>query len=355
MKIIYITGRETHYPRNEVLLRAFNRFSEVRVIGYPSRGSLLFRSILLTLRAIPFLVFGKYDLVFVGFYGHFIMLIVGMLSHAPVLFDAFVSTYDTIILDRKQFSPNSTAAKWAIWLDRTACRLADWVLVDTPLQVDYFQDHIVSSNKPISTIPVGCNEELFYPREPQKNPRFSVLYYCSFLPLHGADIVVQAAVYLREAPIQIKLIGLGPDYNRVRQLAKDLDIDNISWIDSVPLGQIPVEIGAADVCLGGHFGSSEKAGRVVPGKIYQILAGERAVIAGDTPANRMFLTHRRNALLCPTGDPKRLADSILELYHEPIECEKIASEGRKLFEERFCEAAITKDVRLICDQLSRRN
>jgi glycosyltransferase involved in cell wall biosynthesis len=351
MKILYITGREILYPRNDVILRAFQRFSDVTVIGYRTRGPLALRSIILSLQALPHLFFGRYDILFVGFYGHLIMLVVGLFSRTPILFDAFVSTYDTLVSDRGVFSPRSIQAKIAWWLDRTACRLADWILVDTPLQATFFQEHFTESSKMISAVPVGCNEDLFFFQKPKPHANFEILYYCSFLPLHGVDIVVQAASYLKDTPIHFKLIGSGPEYARVRKIAADLSIQQITWIDQIPLERIPSEIASADICLGGHFGSSEKAGRVVPGKLFQMLAVGCPVIAADTEANRALLEHNKNSFLCPPGDPRALADAILELYHDPIRREALGDEGHTLFEKHCSEAVIGKNLQEICDYL----
>jgi glycosyltransferase involved in cell wall biosynthesis len=354
MKILYLTGREIQYSRNEVILAAFRRFADVKPIDIGTSRSILFRTIGLSFRVIPLLVFGHYDLVFVGFYGHLLMLVVGIFSRAPILFDAFISTYDTLVSDRQRFSPASIGAKLAFWLDRTACQMADWILVDTPLQASFFREQFLSSTKPITAIPVGCQQNLFYPQESKDKPRFEVLYYCSFLPLHGADIVVQAAGYLKDLPLNIRIIGSGPDYTHVRQIAKDLDLKNITWVDPIPLRELPAEIASADICLGGHFGPSEKAGRVIPGKVYQILAEGRPLIAGDTPANRMLLEHQINAILCPIRDPISLASAIQELYHDPILRQKIGCGARKLYEESCSEAVITAILQDVCGQITQR-
>jgi len=58
--------------------------------------------------------------------------------------------------------------------------------------------------------------------EPRNTTR--VLYYSSYLPLHGVDTVVRAAARLRDLPIHLRLIGRGPDFARTRQLADQLGL-----------------------------------------------------------------------------------------------------------------------------------
>jgi len=359
MRVLFIVGREISYPRNEVLLRAFKRFAQVEVLG--SRrppSSLIVRSLTLTAKSIPRVINKNYDLVFVGFFGHLLMLPIGVLSRRPILFDAFVSTYDTFVQDRQLFSESSIRGKLALWLDIHACRNAWRVLLDTPLHCKYFIDQFSLPIEKLFSLPVGCNEDLFFPQPSGQQAQFAelpyakVLYYSSYLPLHGVDIVVQAAALLRSERISFRLIGAGQEYNRIRHLADEMSLTNIDFVAPVPLEQLPNELAGADICLGGHFSTGDKAGRVIPGKVYQILATERPLIAGDTPANRDFLTHNKNAFLCQVGNPEALAAAIFALHNDSSMCFRLASEGRKLYETICSEAVITQRLYDIC-QLSK--
>ena len=349
MRILFLASRELNYQRLDVLLRAYQRLGQVTVIGYSKRASLVKRSIQVSLRAIPYLLSGQYDLVFVGFYGHFLMLPVGLLSRRPVLFDAFLSTYDTLCFDRKKFEPASLAGRSAYRLDRVSCQLARTVLLDTEHHVDYFSRTFKLPKTKFYSLPVGCNEELFHPSMVAEAADFRVLYYCSYMPLHGADIVVKAAEALKSLPIKFRLIGTGPQYALVRSYAEAHQLTNVEFISDIPLHQLPNEIASAQLCLGGHFGVSGKAGRVIPGKIYQILAMARPLIATDTPANKEILTSQETAWLCQPGDPASLADAINELYHREELRQQLRINGYRLYQTRCSEAQITRRLRSITE------
>lgn len=354
MHILYLVGRELGYTRNSVLLRAFSRLGTVQVIGETQSGSLLLRTMRVFLRALPYLLTQQYDLIFVGFYGHLLMLPVGILSRSPVLFDAFVSTYDTLCFDRRLFAPRSLPGRFTFWLDQTACRLADLTLLDTQLHADYFIRTFALSPDKVQCLPVGCNEKIFFPKPQIQHDNIThILYYSTYLPLHGVETVVRAAELLRNKPeLHFKLIGIGQDYARIRRMADELGLNNITFVPSVPLETLADEIASADICLGGHFGHSDKAGRVVPGKLYQIIAMRKPLIASDTPANRALLTAGENALLCPAGDSKALADAIQMLVRKPDLRSKIAHGGRVLFEKECSEAVITQRLQEICNYKS---
>lgn len=346
MDILYLAGREISYMRNDVLLRAFQRLGRVTLCADSTPGSILGRSASLSLRAWEQLRLKEFDLVFVGFFGHLLMLPISRLTRSPVLFDAFVSAYDTLCFDRQVFSPRSPLGRLAFWLDQSACQRASQVLLDTPLQVDYFVRTFHLSPERVHDLAVGCNEDLFAPHAPAPKADVTrVLYYTTYQPLHGVDTVVRAAALLSsESQIQFKIIGAGRHYARIRRLATELDLCNTTFIPTVPVQALPAEISAADICLGGHFGTSAKSGRVIPGKIYQILAMERPLIAGDTPANRDLITHGETALLCIPGSPEALAAAISKLDRDSACREHLAAAGRKLYLERCSEDTITRQL-----------
>ncbi|HJS28700.1 MAG TPA: glycosyltransferase, partial [Anaerolineales bacterium] len=333
MRVLFLAGREIEYSRNDVLLRAFGRIGEVHPVVEHGKGTILLRSMRVFLRSIPTLRSGRFDLIFVGFYGHFLVLPVSSISSKPVLFDAFVSTYDTLVDDRGRLRSGSIGGNLASWLDKSACSRADGVLIDTPEYRRFFVENFRVPEEKIWSLPVGCNESIFVPKPGPAAGATRILFYCNYLPLHGVDVVVKAAWQLRGEPdLEFRLVGGGQEYRRVRALAEDLGVDNVRFLPPISLVELSNEIADATICLGGPFGRSQKAGRVIPGKIYQLLAMEKPVIAGDTEANRGFLEHSQTAIFCAPGSPEALADSILQLQSDPGLRRSLARSGRKLFE-----------------------
>ncbi|HZD55885.1 MAG TPA: glycosyltransferase [Anaerolineales bacterium] len=356
MRILCLIGREVSYPRNDVLLRALRRFGEVDVISGGGSGSLVGRSLRVSLQALPRLAARQFDLLFVGFYGHLLMLPSGILSQSPVLFDAFVSNYDTLCFDRDLFRPRSLPGRLAFWLDKTSARLADLILLDTPQHSNYFAELFDIPIQKLDFVPVGCNEDVFYPRKNGIQEGTKVLYYSTYMPLHGVDVVVRAAGLLRsEGHLRFKIIGNGQEYNSVRHLSDSLGIQNITFAPSVSLDQLPLEIAGADICLGGHFGASDKAGRVIPGKVYQILAMGRPLIAADTPANRDLLHQGDSAILCKPNDASALASAILTLHRDAALRQRLSDRGLAQFREKASESLITQRLKSIVSQLLERS
>lgn len=327
MRILFITSREIEYPRNEILLGSFQSWADVDVIAPKWRGSLLADSLRSIVMSLPHILTKHYDLICTGFYGHLITIPVGLLSRDNLLFDAFVSTFDTLINDRQEFSPGSTLANLAWQVDKIACSLAKHILVDTQAHANYFSVEFGIPREKFSALFVGCNDHLFYPNPQLQENSQQVLYYSSYLPLHGVDIVVQAAKLL-ENQAKFRLIGGGKEFLRVRKLADSIQAKNVEFIPTIPLKDMPNEISRAAICLGGHFGASPKAARVIAGKTFQCLAMEKATIVGENPANHELLTHGKDAWFCAMNDPEDLAKSINTLLEDDCLRKRLATQAR---------------------------
>lgn len=352
MKILIISGRETTYPRNQILIDTLRHFGEVDVVTPNVRTrSIIYRSILGSVHAVYGLLTNKYDLIFVGFFGHFITIGLRILSKTPIIFDAFVSAYDTLVYDRKTIKTKSVLARIAFWLDQKSCRSASQILLDTREHIKYFSSTFQISESKFGSIPVSCNESLFFPYGTKPiNGTVRVLFYGSFLPLHGIETIVRAAKLLESAPINFRIIGDGMDYKNIRSLALKLRLTNIDFVPPMPLSSLPQEISLSDICLGGHFGTSEKAKRVIPGKTYQFIAMAKPTIVGDNPANHELLTHEYDSWFCKMDDPQALADSIKRLSEDQNLRESLGNNARKTY---LIKASSSVLIKLMSDVLNK--
>jgi len=85
---------------------------------------------------------------------------------------------------------------------------------------------------------------------------------------------------------------------------------NLEWIEWVPYPELADRIARADVCLG-VFGSSEKAGRVIPNKVFQILASGKPLVTRDGPGIRELITPGTpSVILVPPGDSNALLEAV---------------------------------------------
>ncbi|MBA7527405.1 hypothetical protein ES705_19581 [subsurface metagenome] len=352
MKVLFVSGREPTYTRNVVILKGIKE-NGVEVIECTSLlGSYLSRYPNVLAK---FLLKHDYDLVFVGFFGQPLVPIIKKISNKPIIFDAFLSAYDTMCFDRKRFGPNSHGGKFFYWLDKHSCELADKVLLDTNAHIDYFVNTFELNRKKFQRVFVGADDSIFYLRVrdvKKEDSTFRVFYYGTHRPLQGIEYIIRAAKKLESyKDIDFEIVGKGPEHEKIMKFVQELDVRNITVIDWIPYEKLPLEIADADICLGGHFSSIDKAKRTIAGKTFQFIAMKKPVIIGDSPANRELFEDKKNALFVEHANPDALADAILELKDDESLREKIAEGGHKTFKERCTPKIIGKEIKEIMEEV----
>ena len=78
------------------------------------------------------------DIIFVGFFGQFLVPIVRLFTRKKIVFDTFLSAYQTLAFDRKVISPKGIAAAIIRFVEKLSCQIADACLLDTQQHIDYF-------------------------------------------------------------------------------------------------------------------------------------------------------------------------------------------------------------------------
>lgn len=337
-RVIFVCGREVDYVRNKMIWDTIQSEFDGTLVALPASRSLTLRQA----RLLPPLMRAlrqPHDLLVVGFYAHPLMLAARRLTHAPILFDPFVSTYDTVVQDRGFTGPGSPMAGMLQRLDRSALAAADAILTDTHAHATYYHTAFNAPWTKLHTLYLGCDTQTFQPQPrvyESSDQGMIVFTYSTYLPLHGMETIVRAAKLCEGYPIQFRLVGSrGPTYRAVRSLAESNKATNVTFAPTVPFADLPGEIAQSDVCLGGHFGASEKAQRVIAGKTYQFIAMHKPVILADNAANRELFTPGETAYFCAPDDPEALADAIFELYQRPGLRRTLADNSLYLAQERL--------------------
>ncbi len=352
MKLLFLVGRELAYARNSILAKAFES-QDIELVyctslynSYPARFAHVFFKLFAS-------AINDCDAIFIGFLGHPFVPIISKVSKKPILFDAFLSIYDTLCFDRKVISPHSLLGKLSFYLDKKSCNASNIVLLDTYSHIDYFSDTFSIEKDKFRRILVGADDTIFFPRRyVPKNDFFNVLYYGEFNPLHGIDYIVKAAAILKkENKIKFTIIGKGREHDRIINLAENLRLSNIEFIDWVPYKSLPDIIARSDICLGGHFGDSLKSKRVIAGKTYQMMAMKKPLILGKNNANKELFSDGENSLMVNHSNEEQLADAILALKNDDSLRNKIASNAYNIFKNQCSISEIGKKIRFVLNEL----
>jgi len=271
----------------------------------------------------------------------------------PVIFDTYLSLYEAEVEDRKRIQEGSWKALLLYYSDKYSFNLADICTLDTFQHIDYICKRFELKRAKFRRIFVGTDDDVFYPRPRTENAGvFRVMFWGSFIPLQGIQYIVHAANLLRkERDIAFEIFGSGQTYFEIRRLAEELKLKNVSFHpDWIPYEELPNQIAKSDVCLG-IFGSTSKAKRVVPNKVYETLAMKKPLITGDSAAAKeCFLKNEENCLLCEMGNPKAIADAVLQLKEDKKLRERVAAKGYELFKARFAPDKIGRKLKRVVSE-----
>lgn len=335
MKVVFWGTYDLGKPRNRILLQGL-RANGVQVTecnahiwsGIEDKSRVKthrLRHGLRWLAAYPRLIWRylrlpRHDLVVVGYLGQLDVLLIrplAWLRRVPVVWDTYLSLHDTVVDDRELIGPRHPLALLLFAWEWLAMRAANVLLVDTNAHGRFFAKRFGVDPTRIHRVFVGAEPRAFPPpaNDPPRPPnrRFSVLFYGQFIPLHGMETIAHAARLLADANADVhwEVVGDGQDGEEFRALLDEHGPLDLRWTPWVPYLELIDCIHAADLCLG-IFGTSDKAARVIPNKVFQILAAGRALVTADTPAARELLEPGPGVTLVPPGDPQALADAILD-------------------------------------------
>jgi glycosyltransferase involved in cell wall biosynthesis len=302
----------------------------------PAAAVRLARAELALLRRVP----ADFDVLVVGYPGHADLPVAKHAARGrPVVFNPLVSLADTLVHDRGRFAPGSLPARVLHAVDRAAFRAAGLVVADTQAHAKLFRE---LGARRVEVCLVGAEERLFTPAW-QQPADFSCLFVGKLIPLHGLETILEAA---RRAPeLRFRVVGSGQLEDLLRD--RPANVERRAWVDYELL---PQELHRAGCALG-IFGTSPKAQRVIPNKVFQALACGVPVVTADTPAARELLTDGESALLVPPGDPSALVDALRRLAADPELAGRIAAGGLTAYRKQASEAILGARWRALIEEL----
>ncbi len=159
----------------------------------------------------------------------------------------------------------------------------------------------------------GLDTRYFYPRPAQRTwPRFAVGYVGRLIPAKGIDTLLQAAAQL---PIEIVIVGKGPDKERLSALARQLNLgERCHFLGEVAYDQMADCLNGLDLLVlpsrtTAHW--KEQYGRV----LVEAMACRVAVAGSDSGASPEVIGSAGR--IFPEGQAEALADIIRELSTQP--------------------------------------
>ncbi|MBN8501123.1 MAG: glycosyltransferase [Sphingomonadales bacterium] len=265
----------------------------------------------------------RHQVVVVPYPGNLDVLVLWPLAKlrgARICWDMFLSIYDTTVVDRAMLRGGGLAARLLYGAEWLSTRAADRILLDTRAHAAYVATLFRLRAEKVDAFWVGAETQLFKPaaQAPATDP-VEVLFYGQFIPLHGLDTIVAAIERIEQRtdapPLHFTIVGSGQEQPRIDRLIASKGLRTITRIPWVAFDELPGLIARASICLG-VFAADGKGTRVIPNKVFQIMAAGRPLITMDSPAIRELVSPGLALRLVPPGDDAALADAILAMARD---------------------------------------
>lgn len=275
----------------------------------------------------------------------------------PLVFDPLISAYDKQVNEKHKFAADSAKARKLLEWESRLFQLPDWLIADTEGHADYFHATHGVARARIRVIPVGAEESLFtpqpWPHKPADAP-LELAFFGTFIGLQGVDVLAQAILQYQGPPTHWRLIGEGPMKAECERLLAPLagatGPSRVSVEGWGPLPELPGRLASADAILG-IFGTSDKALRVIPNKVYQGLAIGRAVLTAATPAFLPALRadEAQGLVWAKPGEPGSICAAVARLHQHRDQLPALGQAARTSYETHYSNRAIAAVLRDLID------
>ena len=236
MKICFFGGYIKNSPRNINIIKGFKE-NGVEVIELNDTSHPAIRYIKLFFK---YLFLPKHDVIFTNLSrGSALMaLFLGKIFKRKVVFDPFVSLYDTLVIDRRLIKSGSLKAKIFYYLDKIPSKIADIVILDTNEHANYFVKEFNLKKDKVKVISASILS-IFIPSKFEN--KGYILYCGSYIPVHGTEYIIEAAKKLEKVKVEINFLflGNGQDYKKIKEITDKYKLKNIQFIKWVEPEEVP--------------------------------------------------------------------------------------------------------------------
>ena len=160
--------------------------------------------------------------------------------------------------------------------------------------------------------------------------KFVVGYIGTLGMAHALETLLDAAAILKQTPeasdVRILLLGDGAERGKLIARARDLDLDNVVFLPSVPKTIVARYWALLDVSVV-HLRKTDLFKTVVPSKIFECMAMGLPILHGVEGESANIIEKSSSGLLFEPENPRELASQIIELQSNSILRESLSKNG----------------------------
>jgi len=276
----------------------------------------------------------------------YLELLFAKLFGKEIIVDYYISTYDTMVNDRKATAVNSFAAKKLLFKDSLLLKFATKIIFLNRAESVYYQNiaRYQAKQDKVIIIPLVCDfkkekfELMGLSGNIENNQNFNICWWGTYIPLHGLENIIEAFEFLKHKKIILYIFGDSDLKSKPYvDLIKKLGIESNVKINneySFSNGKLaPFLIRNCHLALG-NFGQSEKAKTVLVNKLVDSLALGLPCLTIETKATKELLNEGHGVIYTSTT-PSEIAQKILDLSVNRLYLTEVGENGFKVYLNKF--------------------
>ena len=162
--------------------------------------------------------------------------------------------------------------------------------------------------------------------------KFRILFAGNMGLAQALDVVLDAAVLLSTTAPQIEFVFLGGglEVNNLKQLAQQLDLQNVVFLPPVSMAEVGAYLNAADALLV-HLKKDELFKITIPSKTQAYMAAGRPILMAVDGDAADLVSNSHSGVVAKSGDAQSIADAAIKLLKATDDERQTMAENGKAF------------------------
>lgn len=179
---------------------------------------------------------------------------------------------------------------------------------------------------------------------------FNVMYAGAIGAAQGLDVVVDAAVMLRDLPdVAFLLVGDGVDRERLQRRARELELQNVRFLGAYAEKEMPPILALADVLLV-HLRNDPIFRITIPHKVLSYMATGKPLLCAVEGDAAAVIREAGAGIAAPPGDAAALANAVRSLRAMPAQQRSaLGDAGRRAAVERYSREHAVEQIAAILE------
>lgn len=238
-------------------------------------------------------------------------------------------------------------------LCKVVYRYADHIVVLSPGFKQLLEKRNVAASK-VSVIYNWCDEsslnsvsELSADNKQLLNNKFNIVFAGNMGKAQSLDAVIEVAQQLKsELEIQFVFVGQGTETQRLKQICKDNQLNNVKFIPQMPMQKVGAILRKADALLV-YLRNDPLFEITIPSKMQAYMAIGKPIIIGVSGDASNLVQEADCGVVVTPEDTLSLKEGILKLYHlERDKAEEMANKAKIFYQSNL---SITTGVKQFID------